>query len=101
MTEEEFVQRLEMELEGWRRESLVTDQQAGAIIARYGEPAVGRNRGKIGGLFGFIGAMLIGIGVILFFASNWEEIPGVVKLLMILLSVLVSQYAGYRLRFEV
>ncbi|WP_440948231.1 DUF2157 domain-containing protein [Methanosarcina sp. T3] len=50
--------------------------------------------------FSTIGAILIGIGAILFVASNWEKIGDTVKVLLLVGSTVGIHYAGYRLKYE-
>lgn len=50
--------------------------------------------------FSTIGAILIGVGAILFVASNWEKIGNNVKVLLLVGSTLGIHYAGYRLKYE-
>jgi uncharacterized membrane protein len=50
--------------------------------------------------FSTIGAILIGIGAILFVASNWEKIGDTVKVLLLVGSTVGIHYAGYLLKYE-
>ncbi|HWQ48431.1 MAG TPA: DUF2157 domain-containing protein [Methanosarcina sp.] len=50
--------------------------------------------------FSTIGAILIGIGAILFVASNWEKIGDTVKILLLAGSTVGIHYAGYSLKYE-
>ena len=50
--------------------------------------------------FSTIGAILIGIGAILFMASNWEKIGNTVKVLLLVGSTIGIHYSGYRLKYE-
>jgi uncharacterized membrane protein len=50
--------------------------------------------------FSTIGAILIGIGAILFVASNWEKIGNNFKVLLLVGSTVGIHYAGYRLKYE-
>ncbi|MDQ1276061.1 MAG: hypothetical protein QG610_1636 [Euryarchaeota archaeon] len=50
--------------------------------------------------FSTIGAILIGIGAILFVASNWEKIGNSVKVLLLVGSTIGIHYAGYRFKCE-
>src|SRR5439155_15714708 len=55
---------------------------------------------RVAVVMGFLGALLLGIGVILFFAANWPAIPGSVKLAAILLAVIAAYATGYWLRYD-
>jgi uncharacterized membrane protein len=50
--------------------------------------------------FSTIGAILIGIGAILFVASNWEKIGDTVKILLLAGSTVGIHYTGYSLKYE-
>ncbi len=50
--------------------------------------------------FSTIGAILIGIGAILFVASNWEKIGNSVKVLLLVGSTIGIHYAGYHFKYE-
>lgn len=76
--------QLQPHLRSWVRDGLIQPAQAEAILARY--PATGRNYWMLA--FAIIGAVLILGGIILIIASNWQNIPPLVKLsgLLILLT---------------
>lgn len=71
---------LQQEVAHWRAEGLVDDALAQRILARY-PAATERGWGRI--IFSAIGAVLIGCGVILFFAYNWQDIPQAAKLALV------------------
>ena len=71
---------LQQEVAHWRAEGLVNDALAQRILARYPN-AADRGWGRI--IFSAIGAVLIGFGVILFFAYNWQDIPKAAKLALV------------------
>lgn len=45
-----------------------------------------------------IAAILVGLGVLSFFATNWESIPRIVKVLLIIISMCASYLAGWYFR---
>jgi len=71
---------LRAELGRWQAEGLVDGALAQRILDRYPQTAE-RGWGRI--VFSAIGAVLVGLGVILFFAYNWQAIPKSVKLLLV------------------
>ena len=94
-----FVSRLREEVEAWQRDGTVTAEQAQAILARYpdyvpGFEASRRRQGLVTGL-SILGGILIGLGVITFFAANWDEIPKNVKLASLIIGMALSYGAGY------
>lgn len=71
---------LKQEVEQWRAEGLVDAALAQRILARYPDAAE-RGWGRL--VFSAIGAVLVGLGVILFFAYNWQDIPKAGKLALV------------------
>jgi len=90
MTDDPFVARLAAEVTEWRREGVVDAPTTRRIRQRYGiqhqadegEDAGGQGRAVT--VIGTLGSILVGLGVILFVASNWEAIgrPGKLALLL-------------------
>jgi uncharacterized membrane protein len=72
---------LKQELAQWRAAGLVDEALAQRILARY-PPAAEHNWGRV--IFSAIGAVLVGLGVILFFAYNWQELPKAAKLALVI-----------------
>ena len=94
-----FVSRLREELKAWQRDGTITPEQARAVLARYpdyppGHEASRRRQGLVTGL-SILGGILIGLGVITFFAANWDEISHGVKLASLIAGMLLSYGAGY------
>lgn len=95
---------LRRELDSWRKEGIIGEEQAKAILSRYGiseEIAETKKRyGKLVTIIAILGTIILGVGVILFFASNWQEIPKWAKLLVIFGTIIASYHIGYQFRFE-
>ncbi|WP_309719750.1 DUF2157 domain-containing protein [Armatimonas sp.] len=98
MKESEFVRRLRQEVEHWHDEGLVDASLAERLLARY-DGQDGPARSKIAVVLSFLGALLIGIGMIVFVASNWVVIPGAVKLGGLLAAMVLAYWGGFRLRY--
>ena len=95
-----FLDLLPAEIESWQGQGLITPQQGQAIIGSY--PIQASPRGSYGRLvtiLAILGAVLLGLGVILFFASNWDGIPRTVKLALLLIGVPTTYIIGYWLRY--
>ena len=96
-----FVSRLREEVEAWERDGTISAEQAQAVLARYpdyplGHEASRRRQSLVTGL-SILGGVLIGLGVITFFAANWDEISHGVKLASLIAGMLLSYGAGYAL----
>lgn len=86
---------LHAELIQWIRDGLVDEDTAKAIASRY---PVGN--GLSWGLFILtaIGAIIFGLGIILFFAYNWADLPKPAKLALVFAAVITSHGIALWLR---
>ncbi len=86
-------------LEHWENEGLLTPSKVHELRAslHHHDAAI---PGKAISAFTAIGGVLIGLGVILFVASNWNEMAAVAKVLLLVIGMLVSGVAGYVLAWE-
>lgn len=84
------------EIDRWKAEGLVTEEQAGRLRQRYAQPP---GEATPWGLlvFATTGAIVIGLGVILLFAYNWDEIPKFAKLALVFAAVIGAHAGGIRL----
>jgi uncharacterized membrane protein len=68
--------------EVWVAQGVVSADQAARIRALYPEPAAGLPWAML--IFSGLGAVVVGLGVILLFAYNWDALPRGVKLTVVL-----------------
>jgi len=96
MRYEDFGAQLQKELPGWVAAGLVTPDQADALSSRY-EIGTGaeRRRSRAVQAIAVIGAVAAGLGVILFFAANWDAISRAVRVLVLLAALFGSYAAGW------
>lgn len=85
---------LHRELERWVEEKIVSPEQAGQLRQRYPLAATNLSWGLI--VFATTGALVIGLGVILLFAYNWNGIPKFAKLALIFGAMSGAHTAGLR-----
>ncbi len=102
-TDSTFYKKLKQEVESWQAEGIIVSGQKERILERYKraeeiEEKAGSN--KLITTISILGAILVGIGFILFIASNWSEIPRVGKLGIIFGAMLISYIFGFYLRYE-
>jgi uncharacterized membrane protein len=98
---------LKAEVEGWKKKELISESQARAILSLYGlaespeKPATGEDKqwGSIT-VVSVLGALLVGIGVILFVASNWNRIPDALRFMLLFGTTFATYFAGWQLKFE-
>jgi len=95
-----FPHRLPAEVAQWQADGLISEEQADAILERYGlstedwppgEPAAAGSTGSVVSaedlaerstlisravsIIGVMGALLVGLGIIIYIAANWDGIP--------------------------
>ncbi len=87
-------------IQKWLDEGTINHAQAEKMRADIEEYKTEHRSKKQIIAFSTIGAILIGIGAILFVASNWEKIGDAVKILLLAGSTLSIHYTGYRLKYE-
>lgn len=88
---------LKSEVEEWKKEGIIDDHQAERILSRYGKE---ERTSKLISVVSVLGALLVGIGAILFIASNWKSIPDFLKLILIFGTTYATYFAGWRLKYE-
>ncbi|OGJ56725.1 hypothetical protein A3D88_00795 [Candidatus Peribacteria bacterium RIFCSPHIGHO2_02_FULL_52_16] len=86
-------------LEFWQKEGLLTKQKAAELEdSLEGSAAQVPHRAIL--IFSGVGAILIGLGVILFIASNWAEMSATLKTGILMVGMLGTAAAGYYLAYE-
>jgi len=93
MLNEDLVQK-------WLDEGTIDQHQAGKMRSDLAQYSLERRSRKRTTAFSIIGVVLIGIGAILFVASNWQRMGDVFRVLLLVASTLGVHYAGYLLRYE-
>ena len=97
---EPFTDRLARESEAWVAEGLVSAEQAAALRSRYADGGVAHQepRNRAVTALSVIGAIAVGLGVLGFFAANWEALSHGLRLAL-LTGAIAAAYAGaYQLR---
>jgi uncharacterized membrane protein len=89
---------LEHELDAWTDEGLVSPEQAAAIRSRYAREAPVEARERIVRVVSAVGAVVAGLGVVLFVGANWDGMPRPTRVLLLLALVATAYGAGYVLR---
>lgn len=91
--------RLAQESKRWVGAGLITEAQRSAILQLHPAPVADR-RDRTVLIFSILGSLLVGAGVILFFAANWQRLPAAFKVGVILSAILASYGVGYHLQYR-
>ncbi|MFH1849372.1 MAG: DUF2157 domain-containing protein [archaeon] len=93
---------LKNEVLSWRKKGIISEQQTTRILNQYSisyEPPKSEPVNVIK-VLSIIGAVLLGLGVILFVAANWDKIPDTIKTLMLLVVTFGTFYLGYHFSYQ-
>ncbi|MBN2428300.1 MAG: DUF2157 domain-containing protein [Deltaproteobacteria bacterium] len=97
MNKNRFLKQLKKELPGWMEQGWVRPGADQAILEQVGQRA--ESASFLSVAFAILGVLLLGSGVITFFAANWGVMPKIVKLGLLLGGLwLAFAVAGYLLR---
>jgi uncharacterized membrane protein len=100
-TDRRFLEHLPEEVQDWQERGIINPDQGRAILDTYDVPDVAQEaRGRLVTVLAVLGSILVGLGIILFFASNWQEIHKEVKLTLMLVGVPTVYVVGYWLRYH-
>jgi len=89
---------LRAELDGWRQEGLVDDDTARALTERYALDKLAEQAHSVlmYTIF-FVGAALVGCGVVALVAAHWAAIPVWPKVALLMAAMLAAHLGGYYL----
>jgi uncharacterized membrane protein len=85
-------------LRAWVDEGLISEEQADAIRRHEEAATQGERRGLAVQTLAYVGAIVAGLGVILFFAANWDAIPRPTRVAALLATIAAAYGGGYLLR---
>jgi uncharacterized membrane protein len=85
----------EKQIEKWIEKGIITQGQSMQIIEDLRQSRKERSSSRFITAISTIGALLLGVGVILFMASNWEKISDIIKIILLLTSTLGAYGSGY------
>ncbi len=86
----------------WVSQGIISKAQLQKISSLYKTSQKEAEDSHIGivSIISIFGALMIGAGIILFFALNWDTIPKYVKVLSILAAIIASYHIGYLMKFQ-
>jgi uncharacterized membrane protein len=104
MEELDYRERLARDVPRWRREGIIDAAQEAQILARYGageRRAVEAIRlGWVVSVVSIVGALVLGGGVVLLFATNWEDLPDWFRTAAVFAGIVAAYGAGYALIYR-
>ncbi|WP_308638636.1 DUF2157 domain-containing protein [Paenibacillus silvisoli] len=83
---------LQQEGPSWVRQNIITPEQYQRILACYPEQK------RAIGLIPILGSILVGLGILSFVAANWQQIPDIVRLIIIGITMTGFYAAGEMFR---
>ncbi|MBC7462342.1 MAG: DUF2157 domain-containing protein [Thermoleophilia bacterium] len=84
---------MEVRTGSWVDAGLISSDQAAAIVAHEAASTESPG-GRVAGMLGVIGALLVGLGVLLTVAANWESVSDAGKLAVIVVTMIAAYGAG-------
>jgi uncharacterized membrane protein len=90
---------IEEALAYWQQKKLITAKKAEELRADMPQSSHTSSDRAIG-IFSAVGAILVGLGVILFVGSNWHSLSPLVKITILLLGMIGTGVSGYYLAYE-
>ncbi len=88
------------QIQQWLKNGTITQAQAKKMLADSSKFKKEQRSDKLIITVSTIGAILLGIGAILFIASNWRGIPDFGKVLILLISTFGAYYVGYLFKYQ-
>lgn len=83
------------ELDDLLKDNVITTETAEKIKLYYKQKESG-NQNKLSSVFGILGAILVGLGIILVFAHNWDNLSRFTKIILSFLPLIIGQlFCGY------
>lgn len=80
------------EVDEWVRDGIITEGQAEEILSRYEREGSSRPRAVL--VLSLVGAALVFAGVVLFLATNWEDLPRAARTLVLIAGPTLAYVAG-------
>jgi uncharacterized membrane protein len=90
----------EEQIKEWVDSGIITSEQAKKMLFDVAQKSKEEKSNKLIVAISTIGSILLGIGAILFVASNWRDMPNVIKILLLTGSTFGAYYLGYSFKYE-
>jgi len=90
----------EKQIKQWVDNNVITQEQADRMLIDISQRAQTDRSGKFITAISVIGAVLLGIGAIVFVAANWQGLPRFVKILILFLATFGTYYSGFSFKYD-
>lgn len=90
----------EKQIKEWLESGTITQEQAQKMMTDVDQKSKEERSNKFIVAISTIGAILLGIGAIIFVASNWVVMPDLIKVLILLGSTFGAYYLGYLFKYD-
>jgi uncharacterized membrane protein len=89
------------QMDHWRDQDLVSEEQGQAILNLYETPRQSSSRQQSVAIFVLLGvaAFLVGLAVILLIGYNWDALPAPIKLILVVGTVVATYAGAFYLRY--
>ncbi|MBI5075867.1 MAG: DUF2157 domain-containing protein [Nitrospirae bacterium] len=97
-----FLRKLRVEMGSWIEKGFISYEQRDKILSHYNtvsEVQTKAGSGRLITVVSVLGSILVGLGIILFVASNWHLIPKIGKLALLFSTMIGAYGAGYYMRY--
>jgi uncharacterized membrane protein len=88
------------QIKKWLAEGKISEEQSSMMIAENSAAAKEKSSNKFLGVISVLGSTFLGIGIIWIVASNWDWMPDIVKIIVLLGSTAGLIYLGYEIGFN-
>jgi len=92
--------KIKKQIEDWKKSGLINADQAQKMLVDVESKSTDERSNKFIVAVSTIGSILLGIGAILFIASNWEEMSDGAKIAVLAVSTFGAYYLGYLFKYE-
>ena len=90
----------EQQIRQWLKDGAITQVQAKKMLGDTSKYKKDKRSDKLIVTISIIGAILLGVGAILFIASNWRELSNLTKVIILVGSTSIAYFAGYFLKYQ-
>lgn len=87
-------------IEKWHKNKIIDAKQSKAMLADLKKERKAASSSKLITIVSTIGAILLGLSALLFISANWEQMPSLMKSVILIGSTFAAYLTGYYLRYE-